>query len=98
MQFFERGAVSSKHNGNLWAGVVGNNTVKYDGVMYMPEHQIWIAGGSVVTATSPSYAMIGDKLWFQDNSVVNVSYANPRGLSLPADQIGHFRYSAYLYH
>ena len=96
MQFFERNAVSSKPNGDLWAGVVGNNTVTFDGVMYMPDHQIWMAGGSVVNITSPTFALVGDKVWLQDHTVVNVSQTNLRGISIPPDQIGHFGYSAYL--
>lgn len=93
IQFFARDAFRKSW---LTAGIVGNNTLEYDGVMYMPEHHIWFAGGSNVSATSPTYSIIGKKVWFQDNSIVNVTRANPRGLAIGDDQLGRFKYSARL--
>lgn len=91
MQFFQDDSI---HTRNLWASLVGNNTLEYEGVMYFPTQNIWIAGGSVVKATSPTFVMIGDKLWFQDHSVVTLTQENKR--NLPLDTPGGFRYGAFL--
>jgi hypothetical protein len=69
-------------------GLVGNITLQYDGAMYFPGQNIWISGGSIVTATSPSYAIVGDKVWVQDQSVVTVTQENTRDLEV-ADAKGY---------
>jgi hypothetical protein len=67
--------------GQPWGvGIVGNNTLEYDGVMYFPTQNIWFGGGSIVKANSPTYAMISDKIWFQDQSEITVTHDNPRNI------------------
>ena len=79
MQFME-----DRNNtaGNTWVSIGGNSQLQYDGVMYFPNSNIWVFGGSIVNANSPSVAMLGDKLWFQDNSTVTITQSNPRGLPI----------------
>lgn len=79
---------------NLYFSVIGNNTFKYDGVLYAPTFDVWFGGGTNVTASSPTYAMVADKIWIQDQSVINVTYENKR--NLPMQTAGHFRYGARL--
>lgn len=63
------------------ASLVGNITLEYDGAMYFPGQDIWFGGGTTVTASSPGYAMVGDKIWIQDHSVITVTLENKRGLA-----------------
>jgi hypothetical protein len=60
----------------------GNSQLTYDGTMYFPLSNIWVFGGSTVNANSPNVAMVGDKLWFQDNSTINMTQLNTRGLAI----------------
>jgi hypothetical protein len=79
MQFME-----DRNNaaGNTWVSIGGNSQLQYDGVMYFPNSNIWVFGGSIVKANSPTVTMLGDKLWFQDNSTVTITQSNPRGLAV----------------
>ena len=67
---------------NLWFTVIGNSTLHYDGVMYLPTFNAWFAGGSIVTGTSPNYLAIAKKLWFQDHTQVTFTQENSRGLDV----------------
>jgi hypothetical protein len=67
-------------SGHLWFTVIGDSTLRYDGVLYMPAHHVWWAGGSTVEATSPNYAAIAKKLWFQDSTQVRLAKENRRGV------------------
>lgn len=77
MQFME-----DRNNGagNSWVSIGGDSKLDYDGTMYFPNSNIWIFGGSEVTARSPNLIMVGDKLWFQDNSKVVLKQENTRNL------------------
>jgi Flp pilus assembly protein TadG len=79
---------------DLWFGAVGNNTLKFDGALYVPTQDVWIGGGTVVTVSSPTYAIVADKIWVQDHSEVNVTLENKRNLDVTA--LGRIRYSARL--
>ncbi len=78
----------------LAASIDGNITLSFDGTMYFPTQNIELGGGSVITANSPSYAMIGDRILIHDQSVVNISHKNSRDLPI-ADAAG-FMYGARL--
>lgn len=82
IQFFGDRAVYGRKQENLWFTVIGQSVLKYDGVLYVPSFHVWLAGGSDVQATSPSYAAIAKKFWFQDHTRVRISYENPRGLDV----------------
>lgn len=77
MQFME-----DRNNGagNTWVSIGGNSKLDYDGTMYFPNSNIWIFGGSEVTGRSPNLIMVGDKVWFQDNSKVVLKQENTRNL------------------
>jgi hypothetical protein len=78
MQFFGDPAMGEE---NPWGvGLVGNITLEYDGTMYFPGQNIWFGGDSVVKANSPAYALVGDKIWFQDQSEVKITQENRRHL------------------
>lgn len=79
MQFMEDASVSA---GNHWVTIGGDSTLDYDGTMYFPNSNIWIFGGSNVKGKSPDMIMIGDKIWFQDNSVIELTQVNTRGLPM----------------
>ncbi len=80
IQFMEDRGSSDVNN--TWVSIGGDSRLKFDGTMYFPNSNIWIFGGSVVEVNSPSIAMIGDKLWFQDNSVITVTQENPRNIAV----------------
>jgi hypothetical protein len=60
----------------------GAATLDYDGVMYFPTQAVWIFGGSVVTARTPTLAIISEQLWVQDHARLTVTRENTRGLSV----------------
>lgn len=65
-----------------WATIIGNVKLKFDGVMYFPTQDVWIAGGSTIEAKSPTYIFVAEKLWFQDNSIIDVWQENSRSLNI----------------
>jgi Flp pilus assembly protein TadG len=77
MQFMEN---RNNPAGNTWVSVGGNSQLQYDGIMYFPTSNIWVFGGSIVNGNSPTASMVGDKLWFQDNSTITLTQSNPRSL------------------
>ncbi len=79
IQFFQDPASSA----DQWVRMMGNIKLTFDGVMYFPTQDVWIGGGSVIEAKSPSYIFVTEKLWFQDNSVIDVWQENSRGLDVP---------------
>ena len=91
MQFMEDRDSSA---GNTWVSIGGGSKLDYDGTMYFPNSNIWIFGGSEVTARSPNLIMIGDKLWFQDNSKVVLKQENNR--NLPVKETPRLRFGAKL--
>ena len=80
--------------GNTWVSIGGDSKLDYDGTMYFPNSNIWIFGGSEVTARSPNLIMIGDKLWFQDNSKVVLKQENAR--NLPVKETPRVKFGAKL--
>jgi hypothetical protein len=79
MQFMEN---PNSTAGNTWVSIGGNSQLTYDGTMYFPLSNIWVFGGSTVNGNSPTVSMVGDKLWFQDNSTINLTQLNTRGLAI----------------
>ncbi len=80
IQFFQDKLSST----DAWVTMMGNITLTFDGVMYFPTQDVWIGGGSIINAKSPSYIFVTEKMWFQDNSVIEVWQENSRGLDIPA--------------
>jgi hypothetical protein len=61
---------------------LSSTTLTYDGVMYLPEQDLWIKGNTVINAKSPSMAMVADQIWVQDGSEVRISQEDSRGLGI----------------
>jgi len=91
-QFFQAAHDESITHG--WATIIGGVNLEYDGIFYFPRQQIWIAGGSRVKARTSSYAMIADKLWFQDSTRTEIEMAEESDPD--AVHAGRFRYGARL--
>ena len=73
---------------DAWVTIMGDVRLTFDGVMYFPTQDVWIGGGSTITAKSPSYIFVAEKLWFQDNSIIEVWQENSRNLPIePAKTI-----------
>lgn len=91
MQFMQQ-----PHTGgdDLYFSIIGNSKLSYEGVLYAPTLDVWFAGGSTTTVSSPSYALVADKIWIQDQSVLDVTYENKR--HLPIELVGRFKYGARL--
>jgi len=79
---------------DLTVSIDGNNNLNFDGSMYFPTQDIELGGGSVITANSPGYALVADRIRIQDQSNVTITYENTRDLPV-ADAAG-FVYGARL--
>ncbi len=78
IQFFQ-----DRHSSaDQWVTMMGDIKLRFDGVMYFPTQDVWVGGGSTIEAKSPSYIFVVEKLWFQDNSIIDVWQENSRGLSV----------------
>lgn len=82
IQFFGDRNVYGKKMENLWFTVIGGAELTFDGVVYVPSFHIWLAGQSQITGSSPTYAAIAKKLWFQDSSTTVFEQRNDRGLDV----------------
>jgi len=91
MQFMQQ-----PHSGgdDLYFSIIGNSKLSFEGVLYAPTFDVWFAGGSTTTVSSPSYALVADKIWIQDQSALDVTYENKR--HLPIELVGRFKYGARL--
>jgi hypothetical protein len=96
MQFMSDGVLDGSWKGQEWM-TISASTLTYDGVMYLPEQDVWIKGNSHVTANSPTLAMVGDQFWIQDASSVVITQEDKRGLDIGIRAPG-YKYSAMLVH
>lgn len=65
--------------GEEWV-TISSTQFDFDGVLYLPEQDIWIKGSSVVSGRSPSMIMVADQFWIQDASTVIARQNDDRGL------------------
>lgn len=91
IQFFQ----DRLSNVDGWVTMLGDIRLTFDGVMYFPTQHVWISGGSTIEAKSPTYIFVAEKLWFQDNSIVEVWQENSRNLDV-AETAGHMVVGAHL--
>ncbi len=78
MQFYQ-----DRDNTNEdWVTILGNVQLTFDGAAYFPNKEVWVGGGSVINANSPSYSLVADRFWFQDNTIINVTQENRRDLDI----------------
>ena len=94
IQFMSDRELGGKFKGEEWT-TISSSQFEFDGVMYLPEQDLWFKGGSQITANSPNYALIGDQFWVQDTSDIRITNTNPRGLELANGPSG-FKYGARL--
>ena len=78
MQFYQ-----DRDNPNEdWVTILGDVQLTFDGAAYFPNEEVWVGGGSVINANSPSYSLVANRFWFQDNSIINVTQENRRDLDI----------------
>lgn len=71
-----------------WVTILGDVELTFDGAAYFRGKDVWIGGGSVINANSPSYSLVADRFWFQDSSRINITQENRRGLDIePAERM-----------
>jgi Putative Flp pilus-assembly TadE/G-like len=94
IQIMSDRVADGKFKGEEWS-TISSSTVELDGVVYLPEQDIWFKGGSQIKANSPTQAFIADQLWVQDTSDIWVTSLNSRNLELANGSSG-FDYGATL--
>jgi hypothetical protein len=82
IQFMSDRTVSQSKKQQEWTTILGSATLNYQGVMYLPEQQIWAEG--TINATSPSMAILADQVWWQGNQKTTITVANPQNLPVAA--------------
>lgn len=83
MQFMSDRDLSQSKFNQEWATILGGAKLKYDGVMYLPEQQVWMSGKDhdiIIDANSPTLGLVVDKLWVQGNAFLSVSQLNKRNI------------------
>jgi hypothetical protein len=80
-----------------WVTMLGDIKLTFDGVMYFPTQDVWIGGGSTIEAKSPSYIFVVEKLWVQDNAVIDIWQENSRGLEIAEQPASLSRNARLLY-
>jgi hypothetical protein len=94
VQFISDRSYDGKWKGEEWT-TVSSSSIAFDGMMYLPEHNIWLKGDSKFRSSSPGMTMVVDQLWLQDASSLTVTKENRR--NLPGfDTDRAFKYSARL--
>ena len=79
---------------DLYFSVIGNNSFSVDGAIYLPTLDVWFGGGTIANISSPTYALVADKIWVQDQSEINVTLENKRNIDVAL--LGRVRYGARL--
>lgn len=90
----DRKLMGSWKGGEEWA-TISASTLELDGVLHLPEQDVWIKGGSSVKVKTVNMAMVADQFWIQDGSTVTVWQENTRNLSPEFGQAA-FQHSARL--
>ncbi len=83
IQFMSDRDLSQSKFEQEWTTILSGATLKYDGVMYLPEQQLWVSGTGhdiIIEANSPSLAIVVNKLWAQGNVVLEVTQEDRRGI------------------
>lgn len=83
MQFMSDRDVSDSKANEEWTSILSGATLEYDGVMYLPEQQIWASGTGhdiVIKANSPSLAIVADSIWAQGNVRYDITQKDKRGI------------------
>jgi hypothetical protein len=87
MQFMSDRDLSQSKFDAEWMTVLGGAKLEYDGVMYLPEQQIWVSGSThdtIIKGYSPTMIMVADKIWSQGNAVFDLYLEDRRGIGAVA--------------
>jgi hypothetical protein len=98
MQFMSDRDLSSSKHGEEWTTILGGASLEYDGVMYLPEQQVWVSGSAhdtIVRGSSPTMIMVADKIWSQGNAIFELTQEDKRGIGFEGAQ-ARFYYGARL--
>ena len=91
IQFMSDRDVSNSNSNEEWTTILGGATLDYDGVMYLPEQQVWASGTGhdiIIRANSPSLSIVADMVWAQGNVVFDVTQTDRRGIGEVAQAPG----------
>jgi hypothetical protein len=98
MQFMSDRDLSSSKAEAEWSTIQSGATLEYDGVLYLPEQNLWVSGTAhqaVVKAYSPALAVIVNTVYVQGNASIEVRQEDRRKIGEVAGSTG-FGYSAIL--
>ena len=69
-----------------WFTISGNSQLEMDGVMHLPNHEIWLKSPSGETATldakTSTYGLIAKRFWVQGTSKLEVTHEDPENADL----------------
>ncbi len=94
IQFMSDRTLHGSWKGQEWT-TISSSDIAFDGVMYMPEQDIWIKGNTVFRGQSPTMIVTVDQFWIQDGSKITISRRNDRKLDM-SDRDDGFRYASRL--
>jgi Putative Flp pilus-assembly TadE/G-like len=85
IQFMSDRDLSTSQHNKEWTTILGGATLDFDGVMYLPEQQIWASGAGgkvIINANSPTMAIVADKIWAQGNVVYEITNDDRRNMDM----------------
>lgn len=85
IQFMSDRDLSTSQHNKEWTTVLGGATLDFDGVMYLPEQQLWASGAGgkvIINANSPTMAIVADKIWAQGDVVYQITNEDRRNMDL----------------
>jgi hypothetical protein len=65
-----------------WTTILSGAKFEFDGVIYIPEQQLWVSGTAheaVIKGSSPSMILVVDTVWAQGNAVFDLKNEDKRG-------------------
>ena len=98
MQFMSDRELSQSKFQEEWTTIMGGATLEYDGVMYLPEQQVWVSGAGhdiIIKGSSPTMTMVADKIWAQGNAKIDLRKEDLRNIGNDAG-LASFSYSSRL--
>lgn len=96
IQFISDRTLKGSWKGEEWT-TISSTKIDFDGVMYLPEQDIWIKGDTEFDGRSPTMVVEVDQFWVQDTARLRISQRNDRKIAVDAAADDGFRYAARLY-
>jgi hypothetical protein len=91
MQFMQQPGTGGD---DLYFSIIGDNSFSVEGAIYLPTLDVWFGGGTIATISSPTYALVADKIWIQDQTEITVTLENKRNIDVSL--LGRIRFGARL--